>query len=598
MSLESLHREASDSIVAQVGQLVSPVPASKQEDNEAWRRFAGPSQSNAGQQGSTVGETERPMHPRISPGVSTRYPPLLSSAVSQNATSPSPDSNASSGYQRTASYDSRELDSRLGQATASACRQNASHLSSDTSSGSQRMVSSGSTPSELDNISGVSGHLTRDFFLGRHSSGDSQSGRCGAAASPSSEASDLLSRYHGATSGSTDSETDSIDQRVAGLREAALKLASRSTVTQRRNERKESIDRPTRSSRYSSPDSNRSSHGQIQEAGGALAGYDPPKIDATGGELGGEGGLDLDPEESAFGGHDVGVDQSSGPQETAAEIDHQQSLRKDSPKKDSDDIWFKYVFSDTNTEDLHKEVLNEAAKESARNLQEHADARVLRRSPESEFGRNISTAATHGQPSVDATESGVDEDLTSASGVSASHNAAIGSSCPATQTGGTTVDGWEGCGGPPYAAPSMQGILSSGTTLSVEQDRSDSGPSGQVTSQSITDIASSFSSKAVEPPQSVSDNVGAKERFRFVPPKLFVGKLSETVPEDRPVMAVKPVTLTKPRRGRPKKKARDGRANIRSIPIFHDDPIEDFDGFGAQAQAPVVPSLFGALDTE
>jgi hypothetical protein len=56
-----------------------------------------------------------------------------------------------------------------------------------------------------------------------------------------------------------------------------------------------------------------SSLGDLDTAGDALAGYDPPSIDATGGDLGGDVGLDLHMEDSAFGEafHGVGDDQPS-----------------------------------------------------------------------------------------------------------------------------------------------------------------------------------------------------------------------------------------------------------------------------------------------
>lgn len=143
----------------------------------------------------------------------------------------------------------------------------------------------------------------------------------------------------------------------------------------------------------------------------------------------------------------------------------------------------------------------------------------------------------------------------------------------------------------------MQGSTSSDTTYPGQRDGNGSeSTNGQGMSQGTTDITSSSSSKIAEPPRSIAENVSAKENFVFAPPKLFVGKLSESVPSDRPVVAVNPVTLTKPKRGGPKKKALDGRANIKSIPVYHDDPIEDYDELGAQGR--VVPSLFKALDTE
>ncbi|OIW35287.1 DUF1750-domain-containing protein, partial [Coniochaeta ligniaria NRRL 30616] len=55
-------------------------------------------------------------------------------------------------------------------------------------------------------------------------------------------------------------------------------------------------------------DNDFSSLGDLDTAGDALAGYDPPSIDATGGDIGGEGELDLDMEDSAFGDAFHGVD--------------------------------------------------------------------------------------------------------------------------------------------------------------------------------------------------------------------------------------------------------------------------------------------------
>jgi hypothetical protein len=349
---------------------------------------------------------------------------------------------------------------------------------------------------------------------------------------------------HGDSSGSTDSETDSVDRRVADLREVALKLVSRRAGTPWRNEAKESVHRSARRPEDSNTDPNSYMHEQ------------PPHA----------------------------------PQETAVDPTHEESRNKD-----SDDIWFKYVFSDTNTDDLHKQVLAEAGKNSAGNLlQGQTNGEDRDRITGSEMGHNLSTAATHGQPSIGTTETG--NDLTSAVAVSSSHSAAI-RSASTTQTAGTVSDEWEGSGGHPYAAPSMQGSMTSGITYPAQPDGNDSGStSGQGTSQVISDITSSFSSKAVEPPRSIAENASTKENFIFAPPKLFVGRLSESVASDRPVVALKPVTLTKPKRGRPKRKARDGRASIKSIPMYHDDPIEDFEEL--EAQAWVEPSLFGALTME
>ncbi|OIW28509.1 hypothetical protein CONLIGDRAFT_644689 [Coniochaeta ligniaria NRRL 30616] len=547
----SLDHGPDDSMVAQVGQPVSPIPSSRIEDNEVWRRFAALSQSNAGQGNSALDESNRFEQPRISPGVSTRCQRIISAATSQHPPVSSGIMDASGSYQRTSSYDSPKHDAYFRQAMSSAGGQSVSHPSTNVSTDGQGTVSYDSIQSGSASVSGVYDHSAEDNDSRRQAAGDTRSSLSAMAASPSSEATGCPSRdadlEHGDSSDSTDSETDCIDQRVAGLRELALKLVSPRAGTPWRNEEKASVDQST------------GSFGDFNAEINVELPKEPPHA-------------------------------APSPAERAAtEVVHEQS-----PNQHSDDIWFKYVFSDTNTDDLHKQVLAEARKDYTGSPLGQADGEDSCRITESDFGHNISTAATHWQPSNGATETG--DDLTSTSAAPASHIAAIGSPFT-TRTPGTAFDEWEGSGGPPYAAPTMQGSISSGTTHPGQQDRYDNvSTSGQVLSQGITDITSSFSSRVAEPARSVAENAPTKENFIFAPPKLFVGKLSESVASDRPIVAVKPVTQTKPKRGRPKRKARDGRANIKSIPVYHDDPIEEFDELEAQAR--VEKSLFGALDME
>lgn len=620
LSFEALAQDTDDSVVAQVGHDGSSVPVSGQQDNELWRRFAGLSQSNADREPSTWDERERPLYPRISPGVSTRAAQLVSEPALENGPNPSVQWNASSGYQDSPSDDAPRLGSRLLGVPAATSGLSASHTNSDATFDSQGSSSLESLRPGSGNLSGLLGHPTDELYSRCQSHGIPQRNRGDAAATPSSEAIDFRGRYahsdHGDTSEPTDSEIDSVDQRVAGLREAALKLVSRRNGTSRRLEKK--------SPQHSRPE-NELSPDEAQAASDSLVRYHPPDLDAMGEDLGGWIGLGNYVQESADGGHGVDLVQPSAPQEKAAGTAPEQSSGDElptlgtpgtdssregssgkvsptiaSPRKDSDDIWFNYVFSDTNTEDLHKEVLHEAAKESARNLHRQAGKEDTGRIFESETGYNISTAATGVQTSIGPTQSDVDNDLTSSYGVGASHNAAIGSPIATTQTTGAAFDGWEGCGGPPYAAQSMQGLASSGATALTQQDSNYSGACGRVMSEGATDVLSSLSSNFVEPPQSVKNNV-TKETFMFAPPRLFVGKLSTSVPSERPITALKPVTLMKPRRGRPRKKTRDGRANIRGIPVIYDDPIEDFDeaeGSEVRDQGRSEPSLFGALETD
>lgn len=265
-----------------------------------------------------------------------------------------------------------------------------------------------------------------------------------------------------------------------------------------------------------------------------------------------------------------------------------------SPERESNDIWYNFVFSDTNTEDLHKQVLVEAQEESARTSKAlRTTSGGRRKADQSEWGYNMSTTATVGQPSIGASEVG--DDLTSVPEACASHKAAFGSPVT-TLTSGTIFHDWDGSGGPPYAAPSTYAEAAPGSTTSAYRESNDSMSTGGVMALGSSDAASIPASLAVEPPQSVANNASARESFIFAPPKLFVGRLAEPATTSRPITAVKPVTMTKPRRGRSKNRTRDGRLDIRSIPKYEDDPIEDFDEPGVEPR--VQPSLFGSLETE
>lgn len=80
-------------------------------------------------------------------------------------------------------------------------------------------------------------------------------------------------------------------------------------------------------------------------------------------------------------------------------------------------------------------------------------------------------------------------------------------------------------------------------------------------------------------------------QFRFAPPRLFVGSRSTQSQPLRPARPVVPVTFAPRRRGRARKRARDGRADIRALPNYSSDPIEEIEDEDVPP-----PSLFGPLE--
>lgn len=540
----ALDYDAAGSMIAQVGVQTSPLPVSRKEDDEIWRRFAAPTDSHGDHDTSILGDPERNNQACISPGISTRLqqialPTAFQDQPSTSATNAGAVTNDEAGASSDHHFD-------------------------------ELVVSSG----VFRGLSGVSSRLENDAFGGRfgaemvsskeQDSGKGQGIRAGytdtlhnrssSHADPQSDSFDRRSTdmdsVDDGSSALSDSSAQDVDQHVAGLREAALNLINRRGGTpwttykggESVGDNRRSPEQSRIESRISSPKQVQASEDEKPKAKPAPAPAPPAK----------------------------------------------------SPGDDSNDIWFKYVFSDTNTEDIHRQVLDEAKEQTSRYLEElRAEAgssKVVR----SEWGYNMSTAGTLGQQSIAATDLWED-DLASVAEHSASHQATIDSPVIASKSF-TTADAWEGPGGPLYASPSMHGSILSSTTYNslVCHDSDPSVPTGPRLGNS--DIISTTLSKVVEPPLSVNDTGAASHSFRFAPPKLFVGKLSDLVSSARPTAAAKPVKMMKPKRGRPTKKARDGRASIKSIPKYDGDPIEEFDEHLKEAR--VEPSLFGALDTQ
>jgi len=108
----------------------------------------------------------------------------------------------------------------------------------------------------------------------------------------------------------------------------------------------------------------------------------------------------------------------------------------------------------------------------------------------------------------------------------------------------------------------------------------------------INSASSDMDSMVVEPPKPEMRTTKPKDDFRFAPPKLFVGSRSNGL-QPRPPRPVETVSFAKRRGGRQRRRAGDGRADIRALPNYNDDPIEEIDD-----DDDVHDSRFGALELE
>ncbi|KAM7218197.1 hypothetical protein V8F06_006375 [Rhypophila decipiens] len=109
-------------------------------------------------------------------------------------------------------------------------------------------------------------------------------------------------------------------------------------------------------------------------------------------------------------------------------------------------------------------------------------------------------------------------------------------------------------------------------------------PSSSLSEAQPESTASGLDSVAVQPPN-LENKKSEPNNFRFAPPKLFVGNRSSQLRQPAPLQTV---SLRKPRRGRQRARASDGRASIRALPNYNSDPIEEFED---EVRDPLFPPL-------
>ncbi|KAK1770946.1 hypothetical protein QBC33DRAFT_223253 [Phialemonium atrogriseum] len=252
--------------------------------------------------------------------------------------------------------------------------------------------------------------------------------------------------------------------------------------------------------------------------------------------------------------------------------------------EDPDAVWMRFVFSDDDSEKLLTAALHEGQGEPPRGLQLPDDDGSIDEHPLRKWSCYVSTVGTV------VCASNEPSDLHDCW---ASHKAAFGSSSTEL-TSDLKSDNQEG----EYKSSCDSVMVDPGTELGTPElhNRKDKDRTTRATMEP-SEMMSEPGSFAVEASQSTADPV-VGESFRFARPKLFVGKLSDPTAVERPARAINPVTMTKRKRGRPKKRNRDGRADIKGIPVYNGDPIEEFEESESEIRAEAAPSLFGALEME
>jgi hypothetical protein len=272
----------------------------------------------------------------------------------------------------------------------------------------------------------------------------------------------------------------------------------------------------------------------------------------------------------------------------------------ESDATDPDEAWKTFVFGDEKSDEVSKAAFEEAKQDAIRSLQPSESPVSSDGGPGSDGHSHIATVGTvytkHDEKTSESTEPCFSAE------VSGSLEATCGPSSIGSESG-VTMDVSDD-----FAQdPSLK--VNAGTSSISELERAPGSPEngGFVSAEEADSSASEphagapsmTTSMAVAPARSdaVSSDTGTTaEQFRFSQPKLFVGTRSNFSQPVRPAGPVVGISLTKRRRGRPKKRTNDGRADIRALPNYSSDPIEEFEEERAPKEGRVPKSLFPALE--
>lgn len=280
-----------------------------------------------------------------------------------------------------------------------------------------------------------------------------------------------------------------------------------------------------------------------------------------------------------------------------------------SDETDPDEAWKSFLFGNEGSEEISKAAFEEARHHAVQTFQPPGPPVSSDDQPASDGNSNIATVGTvytrHDNEAFGST------DDQSSTGALASLEAAYDVSPSEV---GSPLDNPDDS----VRAPSIEVNLGTSSVSESEgaidiseasgarpEEAGDNDPAcvGYVESsisESHAGAASTTTSMAVAPARSdagPSETSTTAEQFRFAQPKLFVGSRSGL---SQPTHVTGPsvgISLTKKRRGRSKKRANDGRADIRGVPNYSSDPIEDFEEEGRRFRDGRAPkSLFPALE--
>lgn len=253
--------------------------------------------------------------------------------------------------------------------------------------------------------------------------------------------------------------------------------------------------------------------------------------------------------------------------------------------QDEDDMWRQFVFGDSQ-EDLDQ-VLNNARRDTVRSLRPSLPSMSTSSCDESQQDFATSSLGLGSTDRRDFADRPKPLDAEALTTVSASHVATAGASSPdaSSETVSVSLE---------TAIRTDQATVGSSNSSSADDNHT----SGLLfPNDSASSIRETGTGSLTINPRQLEKHGEPDGCFKFARPKLFLGKKIGHVDEQRQIALSAPQIRGTTVTYRQRRRTTDGRANIRKLPNYGSDPIEEFEGDSRSDRAE-KGSLFGSLETE
>ncbi|KAL2178002.1 uncharacterized protein P884DRAFT_284588 [Thermothelomyces heterothallicus CBS 202.75] len=280
--------------------------------------------------------------------------------------------------------------------------------------------------------------------------------------------------------------------------------------------------------------------------------------------------------------------------------DHQprlteQQVYAESDGPDPEEAWRSFVFgNDDDSDAVGKAAFEEARHDATRSIQTPPSQVSHDKALQSDGNSNMATVGTFSTCCDNETSRNAES--YSAIEVSGSLEAtyfpsSTGTGFDVTETSNDS------------AHDSKIGVIAGSSTIPDNESPNDLSESDRSatfadTSTSVSHAAAASVTTSMVVATESSEPGRSVAHFRFSQPKVFVGSRSKQTQTERAVRPSLGITLNRKGRGRPRKRANDGRADIRALPNYSSDPIEDYDDEGSvrKKDRKASKSLFQKLD--